>query len=168
MDGKQTMQHLWSPWRKNYIENHERKPGCVFCMEAQNEGSPESLVVFRGQRAFVILNRYPYTNGHLMIVSNEHLASLQVLDAVTRAEMMELVNTSTLVLGEVYHPEGFNIGINLGSAAGAGIVDHIHIHVVPRWMGDTNFMSALGETRVIPEDLGETQVRLKNAWPAPV
>ena len=159
------MQHLWSPWRKNYIENHERKPGCALCMEAQNQDGPDNLVVFRGQRAFVILNRYPYTNGHLMVVSNEHMASLDVLDAATRAEMMELVNTSTLVIGAVYQPEGYNIGINLGSAAGAGIVDHIHIHVVPRWMGDTNFMSTLGETRVLPEELGETQARLKKAWP---
>lgn len=159
------MQHLWSPWRKNYIENHDRKSGCVFCMELQNQDGPENLVVFRGQRAFVILNRYPYTNGHLMVVPNQHMSSLDVLDAATRAEMMELVNTSTLVIGAVYHPEGYNIGINQGSAAGAGIVDHIHIHVVPRWMGDTNFMSTLGETRVLPEELGDTQARLKKAWP---
>jgi len=160
------MQHLWSPWRKKYIENHERKPGCVLCNEAKKADGPDNLVVFRGQKAFVILNRYPYTNGHLMVVPNDHLASLDLLDASTRAEMMELVNTSILVIGSVYHPEGFNIGINLGSAAGAGIVDHIHIHVVPRWKGDTNFMSTLGKTRVLPEELGETHARLKQAWPA--
>jgi ATP adenylyltransferase len=137
-------------------------------MEVQKEDGAENLVVFRGQRAFVILNRYPYTNGHLMVVSNDHLSSLDVLGAATRAEMMELVTISTLVLGAVYSPEGFNIGINLGSAAGAGIIDHIHIHVVPRWIGDTNFMSTLGETRVLPEELGETQARLKQAWPGAV
>jgi ATP adenylyltransferase len=112
----------------------------------------------------VILNRYPYTNGHLMIVANAHLPALDFLDAPTRAEMMELINLSTVVLKEIYHPEGFNIGANIGSAAGAGVADHVHIHVVPRWKGDTNFMSTLGEIRVLPEELELTYRRVIEAW----
>ena len=158
------MQHLWTPWRKNYIEDHSKPSGCVFCRESQLPDGPENLIVYRGPCAFVILNRYPYTNGHLMVVPNEHLPSLETLDAATRSEMMELVNLSTVVLKEIYHPEGFNIGANIGSAAGAGVADHVHIHVVPRWLGDTNFMSTLGETRILPEELEHTYRRLTEVW----
>ena len=158
------MQHLWTPWRKNYIEDHSKPSGCVFCRESQHPDGPENLIVHRGQFSFVILNRYPYTNGHLMIVANAHLPSLDLLDVPTRSEMMELVSFSSVVLKEIYHPEGFNIGANIGSAAGAGVADHVHIHVVPRWLGDTNFMSTLGETRILPEELEHTYRRVIEAW----
>ena len=158
------MHHLWTPWRRHYIEDHSKQDGCVFCRESQHSDGPDNLIVYRGRLAFVILNRYPYSNGHLMIVPDVHQPSLELLDIPTRAEMMELINLATVVLGEVYHPAGFNIGANIGAAAGAGVADHVHIHVVPRWMGDTNFMSTLGETRVLPEELEHTYRRVTEAW----
>jgi ATP adenylyltransferase len=158
------MDHLWSPWRKKYIEDNNKAPGCVFCNEAQQKDGPDNLIVMRGTTAYVMLNRFPYTSGHLMVVPFVHLGSFELLDPATRAEMMELVTTATSVLGNVYHPDGFNIGANIGSAAGAGIADHVHMHVVPRWAGDTNFMSTLGETRVLPEELEETYHRMHAAW----
>jgi ATP adenylyltransferase len=120
--------------------------------------------VVRGEHAFVILNRFPYTTGHLMVVPYGHQPSLDLLEAAVRAEMMELVNHTTQVLEKVYHPDGFNIGVNIGSAAGAGVSDHVHMHVVPRWVGDANFMSTLGETRVLPELLEDTYLRMVAAW----
>jgi len=147
-----------------YIENHEKIDGCVFCNEQTKEDSLENLIAYRGQRAFVILNRYPYTGGHLMVVSMDHKPNLEELDAPTRAEMMELVSRCTTVLNKLYKPHGFNVGANIGEAAGAGVAGHIHIHIVPRWKGDTNFMSSLGETRVIPEALEITYQRVKNEF----
>ena len=156
--------HLWSPWRMKYIENHEKKAGCVFCAAFEQEDGPGNLIVFRGQNAFVILNRFPYTTGHLMVVPNIHQASLEPLETAVRAEMMELVNHTTQVLEKAYQPDGFNIGINIGAAAGAGVADHVHIHVVPRWVGDSNFMSTLGKTRVLPELLEDTYQRMVSSW----
>ncbi len=158
------MKTIWSPWRMEYIDNPEKDLNCVFCREASREDSADNLIVARGERAFVILNRYPYTSGHLMIVPFDHLPTLEALTAETRAEMMELANRAVEVLRVVYHPEAFNLGINIGSAAGAGIADHVHMHVVPRWTGDTNFMSTVGDTRVIPEDLPATYERVRGAW----
>lgn len=147
-----------------YIEKDREEKVCVFC-SAQNEpDGEENLIVHRGQRAFVILNRYPYTSGHLMVVPYTHQPSLEDLDPVVRGEMMELATDCVRVLRKVYQPEGFNIGINLGVPAGAGIADHVHLHVVPRWMGDTNFMSSLGRTRVLPEMLEETYRRVEEGW----
>ncbi len=160
------MEYIWSPWRRKYIEENDKAPGCVFCNEAQRSDGPENLIVFRGIRAFIILNRFPYTSGHLMVVPFVHLGSLELLDAETRAELIELVSTATIVLRQVYQPEGFNVGANIGASAGAGIADHVHLHVVPRWTGDTNFMSTLGATRVLPEELGETYRRMREAWPS--
>ncbi len=125
---------------------------------------PANLILHRGERAFVMLNRYPYTSGHLMVVPFEHMPSLEGLDAAVLGEIMQLVTRAMSALRKVYHPEGFNMGANIGSAAGAGVAEHIHIHVVPRWSGDTNFMSAVGETRVLPEDLSESYRRIKDAW----
>jgi ATP adenylyltransferase len=122
---------------------------------------PQNLIVYRGQRAFIILNRFPYNSGHLMVVPNEHRSTLEVLDAETRAEIMELANLATQVLQIVYHPHGFNLGVNIGDAAGAGILEHVHMHILPRWNGDTNFMSTLGATRVLPESLEETYQRVR-------
>lgn len=158
------MNHLWSPWRMTYIEKHKNEEGCVFCSALGQLDSPENLIIDRGQRAFIILNRYPYTSGHLMVVPYQHLPSLEGLDPGTLTEMMELAVSSTRVLEKVYNAQGFNIGINLGEAAGAGITDHVHLHVVPRWFGDTNFMSSLGQTRVLPETLEDTYWRIKMDW----
>jgi len=158
------MNHLWSPWRMTYIEKHKNEEACVFCSALELPDGPENLIIDRGQRAYIILNRYPYTSGHLMVVPYQHLPSLEGLDPETLTEIMELAVQSTRVLGRVYNPHGFNIGINLGEAAGAGILDHVHLHVVPRWVGDTNFMSSLGQTRVLPETLEDTYQRVKGEW----
>jgi len=158
------MKRLWSPWRVQYFQIAQR--GCVFCRVQGEARDEENLIVARGQSAFVILNRFPYTSGHLMVVANAHQPSLEALDAGTRSEMMELATQAIRVLRQVYRPDGFNVGFNIGEAAGAGIAEHIHLHVVPRWNGDTNFMSTLGETRVLPEALEETCRRLRAAWPA--
>ena len=146
-------------------QTNQEEEGCIFCAALTQEDGPENLVVYRGERAFVILNLYPYTSGHLMVVPQAHIASLEELGPETRAEMMELSHRAVQALQRVYQPEGINLGANLGIAAGAGIDDHIHFHVVPRWKGDTNFMSTVGETRVIPEELEETYRRLRQAWP---
>ncbi|HFC09532.1 MAG TPA: HIT domain-containing protein [Chloroflexi bacterium] len=158
------MDYLWSPWRMEYIENHIREEGCVFCKAQKQPDSPENLIVYRGQRAFVMLNRYPYTSGHLMVIPFRHEADLVALDADTRAEMMELTAQAIRVLRAVYHPQAFNVGMNLGAAAGAGIAAHLHMHIVPRWSGDTNFMSTLAQTRVLPESLETTYARVREAW----
>ncbi len=144
-----------------YIENHGKDNGCVFCKAAAAADSAENLVVHRGKLAFVILNRYPYTSGHVMVVPLEHKPNLEQLDAATRAEMIELTSRATTVLRNIYNTQAFNVGLNIGEAAGAGVKEHVHIHVVPRWNGDTNFMSSLAETRVLPELLADTWVRIR-------
>ncbi len=158
------MKTIWSPWRMEYIDNPEKPQGCVFCREAAREDSADNLIVARGERTFVILNRFPYTSGHLMVVPYDHVPTLEELQPVTRAELMELATRAIAALRLVYHPEAFNLGINIGTAAGAGIADHVHLHVVPRWTGDTNFMSTVGDARVIPEDLPATYERIRQAW----
>jgi ATP adenylyltransferase len=158
------MSHIWSPWRKEYIEDQDRPAGCVFCNEVKKEDGAGNLVVYRGERVYVILNRYPYTNGHLMVVPFMHLATLEVMDVPTRAELIELLSYSTSVLKAVYNPAGFNIGANVGISAGAGIADHFHMHVVPRWSGDTNFMSTISGTRIISEAMDDTYQRICAAW----
>lgn len=147
-----------------YIQQDKDKEGCVFCQALTMADGPQNLILARGQRAYIILNRYPYTSGHLMVVPQVHQPTLEALDSPTRAEMMELSVQAMRVLRQVYHPQGFNVGVNIGDAAGAGIADHVHMHIVPRWVGDTNFMSSLAETRVLPERLEETYQRLKQTW----
>ena len=150
------MENLWSPWRMKYVTDAEKPGQCIFCSYPKEQKDAANLIVYRGASVFSILNRYPYTSGHLMVVPYEHVASIEELSAQTRCELIETVNVAIGVLRNVYHPDGFNIGINMGSAAGAGIAEHAHVHIVPRWGGDTNFMSTIGETRVIPEDLEVT------------
>jgi ATP adenylyltransferase len=147
-----------------YIENNTKSEGCVFCTVQDMEDSAENLVAYRAERAFVILNRYPYTSGHLMVVPMAHRSNLEMLDSETRAEMMELTTYCMTVLRRIYNPPAFNMGANIGQAAGAGILEHVHIHIVPRWPGDTNFMSAVAETRVLPEALEDTYVRVKRMF----
>ena len=147
-----------------YIENNNKPEGCVFCVAQDMEDGTQNLIAHRGERAYVILNRYPYTSGHLMVVPFEHKANLEVLDTQTRAEMMELTALCMTILRKVYNPQAFNMGANIGEAAGAGVKEHVHIHIVPRWKGDTNFMSTLGETRVLPELLEDTYQRVKKGF----
>jgi len=147
-----------------YIENHNKEEGCVFCNAQAKEDSAENLIAYRGKRAYVILNRYPYTSGHLMVNPFEHVSSLEELDSETRAEMMELTSQCTTVLKNIYKSQGFNVGVNMGEAAGAGVLVHVHIHIVPRWKGDTNFMSTVGGTRVLPEALEVTFERVRNEF----
>ena len=163
------MEHLWSPWRMAYLRNEadaSEPAGCIFCdLPAQNDDA-KTLIVQRGRLAYVILNRYPYNNGHLLVVPFEHVASLENLGPDTLGEMMALVNECLAALRAMYGAEDFNVGANIGAAAGAGIVGHVHLHVVPRWPGDTNFMTSLAATRVIPEDLQETYRLARAHWPA--
>lgn len=158
------MEYLWSPWRMTYIENADKEEGCIFCNAPAREDGPGNLIVSRGKLAYVILNRFPYTSGHLMVVPFEHQPTLEELDPPTRSEMMELTSRAMAVLRKVYSPQAFNMGANIGEAAGAGVKEHVHIHIVPRWKGDTNFMSALAGTRVLPESLEDTWRRVKDGF----
>lgn len=155
------MDYLWSPWRYQYVTGAAPSTDCIFCAAP---GEPADAVVFRGARNFVMLNRYPYTSGHVMIAPYEHLDSLVRLPEETAAEMMLLAREASRHIRELYHPEGLNFGINEGKCAGAGVAGHVHLHVLPRWTGDTNFMTTVGETRVLPEDLALTYRRFKEAW----
>jgi ATP adenylyltransferase len=155
------MDRLYSPWRLSYVTTaSEPVPGCIFCNAAAAEHD-DALVVARGRSAFVILNLYPYNSGHLMIVPNRHVASLAELSPEERADVMDLTARAEVAVTEVYRPQGLNIGVNLGKAAGAGIADHLHVHVVPRWTGDTNFMSVVGNVRVLPEEVPASVERLR-------
>jgi len=160
------MEYLWSPWRYKYVASSDSDGSCVFCRVQQQGSDPENLVIHRGSLNFAILNRFPYTSGHLMIVPYEHNASLASVAEPVTTEMMALTKTAQEALQAEYRPDGFNIGMNLGRSAGAGVADHIHLHVVPRWAGDANFVSIVGETRVLPEDLATTYDRLKKYFEA--
>jgi ATP adenylyltransferase len=153
------MDHLWSPWRLSYVTRASGEAGCVFCDALAGDEAP--LVVFRGSTCYVILNKFPYNNGHLMVVPNRHVASLAAATGEELAELIELARRAEVAVKEAYSPHGLNMGINLGKPAGAGILDHLHMHVVPRWNGDTNFMTVVGETRVLPEELAVTAERLR-------
>jgi ATP adenylyltransferase len=151
---------LWSPWRLEYITRPKPDTGCVFC-DAPRPPRPDSLIVHEGSTGYIILNKFPYNNGHLMAVPFRHVDSLGGLRPDELHELAVLMQLSETALLEAYQPQGINVGINLGRAAGAGILEHIHIHAVPRWTGDSNFMTAIGETRVLPEDLDSTATKLR-------
>ncbi len=162
------MERLWSPWRSEYIASGgsgSTFDSCVFCdIRTDAANDDRNLVVYRGEQAFVVLNLYPYISGHLLIVPYEHVPDLDAAVKEITDELMDLTKRSQTALRRVYSPAGFNIGMNLGHAAGAGIVDHIHIHIMPRWAGDTNFMTTVAETRVLPEDLATTLQKLRKEF----
>jgi ATP adenylyltransferase len=156
------VEYLWSPWRLAYITGSAGASDtatCIFCAAADPEH--RDLVLVRGRTSYVILNLYPYNNGHLMVVPNRHVASLASTTGDEQAELMRLTRHAEIALTEAYQPQGINIGVNLGRPAGAGVLDHLHVHVVPRWNGDTNFMTVVGNVRVLPEDLDATAKRLR-------
>ncbi|MDD5544870.1 MAG: HIT domain-containing protein [Acidobacteriia bacterium] len=168
------MDYLFTPWRYQYISSIKPDSACIFCLagsppEAQQNFSAEQLqkldeerhVIFRARLSFVILNRYPYTNGHLMIAPFQHIPDLASCSAPLLGEMMELAQRAEAALKEIYKPDGFNVGLNLGKCAGAGVEDHLHLHILPRWAGDTNFLSVVGETRLLPESLEITYQKLQ-------
>lgn len=160
------MDQLWSPWRLPYVTGaNEAQPSaaCVFC-HAPNEPPASSLVVHRGDHGYVILNRYPYNNGHLMVLPYRHVPSLTDLTPAELHEVADLTRRAEAVLTEAYAPDGINVGINLGLSAGAGLREHLHVHLVPRWTGDTNFITVVGETRVLSEELPATAARLRPLW----
>jgi ATP adenylyltransferase len=154
------MDRLWSPWRLEYIAGGKAKTGCIFC-EAAREIESSSLIVFKGDTCYVILNLYPYNNGHVMVVPYRHLATFGDLSIEELTEIGVLIQRAEAALFEAYQPHGFNIGVNLGKPAGAGVLDHLHVHIVPRWNGDTNFMTVVGEMRVLPENIGASAERLR-------
>ena len=163
------MDRLYTPWRFDYIKGASgEKTGtgdaCVFCSIAARDDDENTFILHRAGRNFVVLNIYPYTSGHLMIVPFEHTADFAALAKETSDELMDLAKRAQALLQEAYRPHGFNLGMNLGGAAGAGVSDHLHLHVLPRWAGDANFMTTVGETRVIPEDLRATYERLRGRF----
>ena|SRR5215469_5620670 len=157
------MDYLWTPWRFRYLADAAKDRGCIFCDAVAANDDAKMLIVFRGTTCFVILNRYPYTSGHVMVVPYAHVADLAAADPTALSEMMLIAQRVQVVLQQSYHPDGFNLGMNLGRAAGAGVTGHLHLHLLPRWLGDANFMTVVGETRVEPEDLETTYEKLRKA-----
>jgi ATP adenylyltransferase len=161
------MNRLWAPWRMAYINmepDTKKVKGCVFCGKTAEGDDAANLILHRGARAFVLLNLYPYNNGHLMVAPYAHIASLGDLDDQTSLEMMNLLKHAEATLLQAYSPQGFNVGMNVGAAAGAGIADHLHMHIVPRWRGDTNFMPVIADVKVMPDSLAGVYEKLKAAW----
>lgn len=157
------MDYIWTPWRYAYITNAAKVTGCVFC-ELPKKSDEEAFIVHRGKHCMIMLNAFPYTSGHVMVVPYAHLDRLESLPRDTAHEMMELTQRMETVLRAVYQPDGVNLGMNIGAAAGAGVAGHIHMHVLPRWIADSNFVSVIGETRILPEDLKTTWRRLREAF----
>ncbi|MDX1983349.1 MAG: HIT domain-containing protein [Bryobacteraceae bacterium] len=158
------MDHLWSPWRYRYVSKADPEPGCVFCLKPEQRCDRENFILHRGSFCFLILNLYPYTSGHLMVVPYQHAATLEELSEEAARELMALTRAASRALHEVYRPKGLNIGMNIGECAGAGIAGHLHMHLLPRWPGDANFMTSIGETRILPEELEVTFERMKAAF----
>jgi len=154
------MEQLWSPWRYEYVSRSSVDDGCVFCA-AQQQEQGRALILAEGPTCFVILNLYPYNSGHLMIVPRRHVGTLAALEPAELTEVAEWTRRAEIALTEAYSPQGINVGMNLGRPAGAGVLDHLHVHLVPRWTGDTNFMSVVGNVRVLPEELPRSAERLR-------
>jgi ATP adenylyltransferase len=157
------MDYLWTPWRYAYVSSSQRTGGCIFCDAPKENDDAKMLIVERGRHCFVILNAFPYTPGHVMVVPYAHVDELQKLPVEAAHEMMSLSQRMETLLRELYKPDGINLGMNIGKAAGAGIAGHIHMHVLPRWVADSNFVSVIGETRILPELLEETWARMRAA-----
>ena len=157
-------QRIWAPWRLRYVKNAKRSDECVFCAKPGAGDDRANLIVHRGERCFVILNLFPYTNGHLMVAPFDHIARLQDVEPNVTAEMIGLAQQAMRRMDEVYDPEGFNVGMNQGRVAGAGVDGHIHLHVVPRWAGDNNYMPVLADTRVMPQSLEESYDALEGGF----
>ncbi|MCW5860674.1 MAG: HIT domain-containing protein [Caldilineales bacterium] len=156
------MERLYTPWRREYVVN-PKAVDCPFCEYLSQDAShdADNLILLRSERTFIILNRYPYNNGHLMVLPNLHVSDLEAMDDATQLELMQMTTLAKHLLQRTLQPHGFNVGLNLGKAAGAGLADHLHVHIVPRWSGDTNFMPIVANTRILPEWLGETYQRLR-------
>ena len=160
------MDRLWTPWRYKYISTARESSGCIFCDKPTEQRDEANYIVHRADRNYIILNIFPYTSGHVMIAPYEHVSSPELAHEETLVELMLLARKTVACLREAYRPDGVNMGMNIGESAGAGVAGHIHMHVLPRWSGDANFMTTVAETRVIPEDLGETYRKLKRAFEA--
>ncbi len=155
---------LWAPWRLEYVQTADEQSGCIFCRAAEGDDE-DALVVRRGERALVVLNKFPYASGHLMVAPSRHVAEFGELENEEALEIHRLASEGLGALAATYEPQGYNLGWNLGRIAGAGIVDHVHLHVVPRWAGDTNYMPVLADVKILPEHLLESQRKLAEAWP---
>jgi ATP adenylyltransferase len=158
------VERLWAPWRLEYISTADEQPGCVFCLALDGDDE-EKLVVHRGRSAFVLLNKFPYASGHLMVAPQRHVGEFGELEDDEVLDVHRLAAAAIGALAQTYGPQGYNLGWNLGRVAGAGVVDHVHLHVVPRWAGDTNFMPVLADVKVLPEHLRETRRKLAEIWP---
>jgi ATP adenylyltransferase len=161
------MERLWSPWRMTYVASADKTNagGCIFCEHLEAVDDTEAHVLYRARSMFVLLNAFPYNTGHLMVAPTRHVADIGDLDVEERVELMEVTHIATAALRKAMAPDGFNIGMNLGSAGGAGIPGHLHMHVVPRWTGDTNFMTTIGASKVLPEMLADTDAKLRELFP---
>ena len=158
------MDYLWTPWRYTYITSTKEAPGCVFCHSKDEKDDRKAGIVYRGEHCYICLNAFPYTSGHVMVIPYEHLDELRKLPEDAAHEMMDLCQRTETVLRTLYHPDGINLGMNIGAAAGAGIAGHVQMHVLPRWIADANFMTVVGETRVLPESLDVTWERMRKAF----
>jgi ATP adenylyltransferase len=157
------MDRLWAPWRMQYITDNQTDPDCIFCVKPTEDRDEDNLILYRGEASYIIMNAFPYNNGHLLIAPYRHIADLSLLTEAEQLDMLRLTTLGCEVLKASCGPHGFNVGMNLGQVAGAGIADHMHIHIVPRWSGDTNFMPVIGETKVLPQALCATYGLLKAA-----
>lgn len=157
------MKNLWAPWRREYVKNVDKVKGCFLCNCLKIKNESQDLILYKGENSFIILNRYPYNNGHLMIVPFKHTGNIEDLGEEETKEIFLLAKKIIPILKEVYNAQGFNVGLNLGRCAGAGVIDHLHLHIVPRWEGDTNYMAVTSKTKVIPESIEESYRKIKSA-----